>query len=260
MKQSKGFTLIELLVVISIIALLISMLMPALSKAREQAKNVVCQMQLKQWGLMFAMYTDDHEGRFMQGWTPATKSAEYIWIESLRPYYQATTDIRLCPKTTQFRKNVDDPNPMAAWTFATFPTAALKDEKVYGSYGINFWICDTPMTYVYGLNTINCWRKTSNVEYADNVPVLLDCLYFVARPLDYPTNPPPPYDGSWRYNFGHGGMERFCTNRHSGSINGLFMDWSVRNVQLIKLWSLKWHRSFDTTNEPTIWPEWMSEF
>ena len=59
-----GFTLIELLVVISIIALLISILMPALGKAREQAKRVVCASHLHQFALMASQYALDHEDFF----------------------------------------------------------------------------------------------------------------------------------------------------------------------------------------------------
>jgi len=65
MKAKKGFTLIELLVVISIIALLMSVLMPALNKARLQAKTAVCLHNLQQLSLGWTMYCFDNEDCFV---------------------------------------------------------------------------------------------------------------------------------------------------------------------------------------------------
>ena len=57
-----SFTLIELLVVIAIIAILAAMLLPALSAARERARDSNCKSNLKQIGLKWALYWDDHNG------------------------------------------------------------------------------------------------------------------------------------------------------------------------------------------------------
>ena len=75
-RQSLGFTLIEVLVVVAIIALLISILLPSLKKAREQAKTATCLSQLRQIGKAVGMYTSEFDdslpanGLNKVGWNP----------------------------------------------------------------------------------------------------------------------------------------------------------------------------------------------
>lgn len=73
-----AFTLIELLVVVSIIALLIAILLPALSKARESAKTVVCQSNLGSIGKAQLAYTIDSDGQY-------TMSTEWVWGKNVYP-------------------------------------------------------------------------------------------------------------------------------------------------------------------------------
>lgn len=67
----KAFTLIQLLVVIAVIAVLMAILMPALQRAREQGKRVVCESNLKQMSLAWIMYAQENDGKIMKG-TPGT--------------------------------------------------------------------------------------------------------------------------------------------------------------------------------------------
>src|SRR5882724_3461316 len=69
-RSRRGFTLVELLVVIGIIALLVSILLPALNKAREDAKRVRCLSNERQLVMAWQMYASDNKGHFAGANTP----------------------------------------------------------------------------------------------------------------------------------------------------------------------------------------------
>jgi prepilin-type N-terminal cleavage/methylation domain-containing protein/prepilin-type processing-associated H-X9-DG protein len=252
--NSDGFTLIELLVVISIIALLMAVLLPTLGRVRKQARAVACQSNLRQWGVVFFMYANEHNDGF-----PHRDPGGEWWLFA-RDYYRDCNELLLCPVATRYEINKNAPgysrgSKFTAWktTSRLPPSGALRIS--YGSYGLNYWLY-----LMYGPEP-SIIQNPRNLARS-GVPFVLDC----AGPLCFPSprGEPPAYDGD----VGDPDMKTLCLDRHSGAINGLFMDWSVRAVGLKELWTLKWHKRFDTAGpwtqaggvEAEDWPPWMRSF
>jgi len=266
MGKRKAFTLIELLVVIAIIALLMAVLMPALARVRQQARTVACRANLKQWNLFFSMFTQENNGRFQAG---VGSGHTYHWMNALRPLYKNDHKIRCCP--TAMKPIVDEYdqtapvwNVFSAW--GRFWGEGHAEEGDWGSYGINGWVENPPpdqLTVYEGFETKNNWR-TPDVKGAGHVPLFMDALRFNVFPLPV-DNPPEVPDMAWQ---GTQHMRRICIDRHDGGSNMAFLDWSVRKVDLKELWTLKWHKTYDTAGpwtlaggvDPDDWPDWMRRY
>lgn len=269
MRKQGGFTLIELLVVIAIIAILMAVLMPALSRVRTQARGVGCKSNLHQWGLIYAMYTDENNGRFYSGLVKNLDAGfgngEW-WRETMVPLSK-NKKMWLCPTAFKNRSSAavtesrPAQNPFDAWAV---PASQGGDE---GSYAPNGWMCNIPAgrDSMWGRGPGSNYWRTSLVKGADNVPVFTEGWWVDGWPKDV-DDPAPSGDTTPALPVGSNEMSRLCVNRHGSAQFCLFADWSVKRVSLKQLWQLKWHRNFNTAGKWTkaggatddSWPAWMA--
>ena len=256
--KHRAFTLIELLVVIAIIAILMGILMPALGLVRKQARAVICQANLKHWGVIFKMYTDDNDGKFYGAWSTTLQG--HVWIGALRHLYK-DVEINFCPSARKIGANnaLHAQEVGSSDAYGVFPETDTRvgHAGLSGSYGINDWVGDPAAARVpSGIKGERSmyWTRP-DVKGANNIPLFLDAMWLGGMPLD--TDTPHPIEE--RIGFGQGHMNRYCLNRHEGKINAVFVDFTVRPVRLKELWRLKWHQKFDTTAYRNIvWPDWMA--
>ena len=154
-------------------------------------------------------------------------------------------------------------NVFNAWGIFAGNEASFGKNGMAGSYGLNgYTIQNSGSTFEGGTNPHKGW-KSFDVPEADRIPLFFDALRFDLWPND--TDPPAVDEfAAWSGN----NMARCAINRHMGSINSLFVDGSVRRVDLKELWTLKWHQAFNTAGswtlaggvQPQDWPEWIRDF
>lgn len=134
LQKKTWFTLIELLIVVAIIAILASMLLPAINKARERAKATKCISNLKQVTTACLMYADDYKGYL----TAPQLRTNYYWSNLMADYkYLPPNDIYLCPNQEVKRpwKNNSD----ALYTYGLNRNVDRDDRVTPGGFYSNIY-------------------------------------------------------------------------------------------------------------------------
>lgn len=189
--KSRGFTLIELIVVISVIAVLMAVLLPALHGAREQARSALCQHRVRQLQLEFKQYTDSENGLFPHSlqfgrWpgppndyagTPARDTIGWWWFDLLELVNRTSlrdSGTLECPS-----KRLDG--------------VILTRDLLWGNYGVNQSLCiQTQMMFV-GVPPADRGPSVNDVRHPGTTLLIVDGGYTIVSWLLAADEPPKAF-------------------------------------------------------------------
>jgi prepilin-type N-terminal cleavage/methylation domain-containing protein/prepilin-type processing-associated H-X9-DG protein len=196
LRAKKAFTLIELLVTLAVIAILASLLLPALAAARGKGRGAQCLSNLQQWGFAFLMYADDNEDylpRRGQGIQPLTRlDRPDDWFNALPPYLDLApyAELMAAGRRPKAREN----------SVFVCPAANDPGARVFLSYGMNMNLSPWNLPQATRLSAI---REPAKVVSLGEAPGAYSSTYPSTRPYS-------------------------VVARHAGRVNLLFLDGHVQ--------------------------------
>ncbi len=263
-----GFTLIELLVVISIIALLIALLLPALARAKQLANSIVCESNLRQLSTAYIEYSQAKDAVHGIPYTP--NGPGYVWFQAMAQMFSSSplssaplfsppgpqgspqSPFLVLPASEQ--KILVCPSadlPPTSYIYVGFAYGSANTEWSWddgqnevGSYCFNNWMTNYNVTmqvatspYEPG-NASYYWPNNPGQQTTSEIPLMGDGTYIAGWP-EFWNSPSANLSGQFRYI--HSDMGYFETERHGLTTNMAFLDGHVESLPLGKLWALKWN-------------------
>ena len=274
-----GFTLVELLVVIGIIAVLIGILLPALRRARQAAQSAQCLSNIRQLNTALVAYTQDNRNRVF----PYYADNSILWQIIVLPYINRTAGkldlttsnpaVKASIAQLQLRETVyfcptaRDPvggalatgNDSTGTAFNCWGPTRPATGGLMGSYYFNGWLYRHSVTNVddstvmgYAAMGVSGWNTTRArdsfwqlpaVGNSANIPTFCDGIWVDGWPKEGDVPQKSLITGDKN---SEQGMQRICVRRHGERINVAFLDGHASSVELRNLWTLQWHRRWQT--------------
>jgi prepilin-type N-terminal cleavage/methylation domain-containing protein/prepilin-type processing-associated H-X9-DG protein len=259
-KLSRAFTLIELLVVIAIIAILAAMLLPALAKAKQKAKQTGCINNMHQIGLALVMYADNYNQYPSCFWSPGSTppgNSTYVWQPRLLALMGNNRNAFNCPAA----------RPQSYWDTnvnSTLGQVIGEDGKVnpYGikqtslfSLGYNDWGLSLPLALGMGGDVGSKAIKDTNVRRPVDM-IAVGEVRSDATTVDFNANVDPQVS-----NMQNSSTHNQCPcNRHNYRTDILFADGHAESPKrndvidpASQQWRARWNNDNDPHNNDASW-------
>lgn len=241
-----AFTLPEMLAVIAIVVIIISILLPAFGQSRDAAKATICLGNVRQISVSHTAYKVNH-----LGWHPPSSvdNSQRHWLELMEEYHDSNDDVRYCPSVRSGFLHPDPESSGNSQLWGSKDHHWWLNKNTYGvttanggSYGANSWVHSTTG---WGNNINLHFRRSSLIDRPSNqIPVVTESVWHNGFPKHSDTSLIRESSG----NQAPGGqMNRVLIRRHFGNaINVGLYDGSARKVELPRMWTLIWNRTFQT--------------